>query len=133
ALLNLSESEFENNVLLNSSTLHGNTFVYGTSQALLNKLNELYPKINLSHSGRIFLDSIQFSNQPEIHLNLYKHNLEVVITNEKGILFYNLFEIQTDEDILFYTLFALEQLGMDTNKTELKCYGQLLAETEIYQ
>lgn len=132
-LLNLSEAEFENNAIFTSKTLHGSTFVYGTSQLILDKLNELYSKINFSHSGRIFLDSIVFSRQAELHLNLFPNHLEAVITGEKGILFYNLFEIQSDEDILFYTLFALEQLELDANKVELKCYGRLLAGTNVYQ
>src|SRR5690606_35706916 len=50
-LLNLSEAEFENNVLLASPTRHANSFIYGTSQLLLDKLNELYPKLTLFHSG----------------------------------------------------------------------------------
>lgn len=132
-LLNLSEAEFENNVLLASSTGHASSFVYGTSQLLLDKLSELYPQVSMQHSGRVFLDSVQYSKRPELHLNLCENNLEALVTGEKGVLFYNLFEIQSDEDILFYTLFALEQLGSDTNKIELKCYGQLLAGTEIYQ
>lgn len=132
-LLNLSEAEFENNAILTSPTNHENTFVYGISQLVLDKLNELYGKINFHHSGQVFLNSILFSKQAELHLNLYQHQLEAVITSEKGILFYNLFEIQSDEDILFYTLFALEQLHLDANKVELKCYGRLLPKTNVYQ
>lgn len=132
-LLNLSETEFENNAILTSPTNHETKFVYGTSQLVLDKLNELYSKINFHHSGKVFLDSIQFSKQNELHLNLYQNQLEAVVTSEKGILFYNLFEIQSDEDILFYTLFALEQLDLDANKVELKCYGKLLPNTSIYQ
>lgn len=132
-LLNFSEAEFENNAILESPAKYGNTIVYGTSQCVLDKLNELFSKIQVSHSGRIFLDSILYSKQPELHLNLYKHNLEAVVTNEKGIVFYNLFDAQTDEDVLFYSLFILEQLGLDTNKIELKCYGELLPHTEVYQ
>ncbi len=132
-LLNLSEAEFENNAILTSPTRYGNAFVYGTSQLLLDKLNELYQKINFHHSGQVFLDSMNFSKQAELHLNLYHHNLEAVVTGEKGILFYNLFETQSDEDILFYSLFALEQLSLDANKIELKCYGELLPKTDIYQ
>lgn len=132
-LLNLSEAEFENNALLTSTTRHENTFVYGTSQLVLDKLNELYSNIKFHHSGKVFLDSLVFSKQNELHLNLYQQNLEAVVTSEKEILFYNLFEIQSDEDILFYTLFALEQLDLDANKIDLKCYGKLLPNTSIYQ
>lgn len=132
-LLNFSEAEFDDNAILVDKTKHGNSFVYGISQPLLDKLKELYPKINLFHSGKIFLDSISFSNQPELHLNLHERTLEAVVTSDKKVIFYNLFEVQTDEDILFYTLFILEQLELDANKVELKCYGKLLPSTSIYQ
>lgn len=132
-LLNLSEAEFENNVILTSPTIHESRFVYGISQLVLDKLNELYGKINFHHSGQVFLNSILFSKQAELHLNLYQDQLEAVITKDKGILFYNLFEIQSDEDVLFYTLFVLEQLDLDANKIELKCYGGLLPKTNVYQ
>jgi len=132
-LLNLSEAEFENNAILSVATKHGSNFVYGTSQILLDKLKELYGKINLHHSGQVFLDSIVFSKQAELHLNLYKKNLEVVATSEKGILFYNLFEAQSAEDILFYSLFVLEQLNFDANKVEMKSYGELQPASSAYQ
>lgn len=132
-LLNLSEAEFENNAILSNSTKHESQFVYGISQVLLDKLKDLYSNIHFHHSGQVFLDSIMFSKQAELHLNFYSHNLEAAVTNEKGIIFYNLFEAQSDEDILFYSLFVLEQLSLDANKIELKTYGELLPKTAVYQ
>jgi len=132
-LLNLSEAEFENNAILTSPTRFGNTFVYGISQTLLDKLKEFYPSVSIHHSGQVFMDSIKFSKQPELHLNLCQNYLEVVVNQENRILFYNLFEVKSDEDILFYGLFVLEQLGLDANKIELKCYGQLLPGSNVYQ
>jgi len=132
-LLNFSEAEFEVNNILVTTTRFENAFVYGISQALLDKLNEFYGKVEGFHSGSIFLNSIPVSNDKVIHLNLYEHNLEIAVTGDSKIVFYNLFDTQTGEDILFYTLFALEQLNLDPNKAEVKCYGQLLAGTKVFQ
>jgi hypothetical protein len=132
-LLNFSESEFEQNILLESSTKYDASFLLGSSQSLINKLMELYKNVQIFHSGSVFLNSISSSQEPIIHLNLVHHNLEIAIVKTGQILYYNLFETQTGEDILFYTLFALEQIGMDTNKIELKTYGQLMANTKVFQ
>ena len=132
-LLNFSEAEFEVNRILQSRTHCENTFVYGTSQLLLDKLKNLYGKVECFHSGSVFLNSVKISNETIVHLNLYEHNLEIAVTADSGVVFYNLFEAQAGEDILFYTLFALEQLNLDAGKTELKTYGQLLPETKTYQ
>lgn len=132
-LLNFSEAEFDANNILRSNTRFESTFVYGTSQLLFEKLNEFYGKVRCFHSGSIFLDSIAVSNDPVIHLNLYEHNLEVAVMENSGVVFYNLFETQTGEDILFYTLFAMEQLNLYPNHSEIKCYGQLLPGTKVFQ
>lgn len=132
-LLNFSEAEFEENVLLESATAFESSFIYGTSQKVVSKLQDLFGEVNLSHSGSIFLNSIEKSDDRSIHLNLIQNNLEIAVFNSTKIQFYNLFETPSDEDILFFTLFALEQVGLDANKLTLKTYGQLLPETKVFQ
>lgn len=132
-LLNFSEAEFEVSQLLRSSTQYESTFVFGISQALKDKLSELYKKVEFTHSGKVFLDSISISKNPELHLNWFETQLEIVISKENSIVFYNLFDVQSDEDVLFFTLFAAEQLQLDLNQIDVKCYGQLLPVKSIYQ
>ena len=132
-LLNFSEAEFEDNLLLQSETDFESSFVYGTSQKLMAKLNELYAKVNVSHSGKVFLNSIEKSDSVTVHLNLNQSNFEIAVLNSTQIQFYNLFETPTDEDVLFFSLFAIEQLALDPNKVTVKTYGQLLPETKVFQ
>lgn len=133
SLLNFSESEFEENVLLESPTKSNASFLFGGSQLLINKLNELYSKVEIYHSGSVLINSISLSSSTIVHVNLVHQNLEILVMNGDQIGYYNLFETLTGEDILFYTLFAIEQIGLDTNKVELKTYGQLLANTKVFQ
>jgi len=132
-LLNFSEAEFEDNLLLQSKTDFESSFVYGTSQKLMAKLNDLYSKVKASHSGKVFLNSLEKSESEMVHLNLNHTNFEIAVLNATGIQFYNLFETPTDEDILFFSLFAMEQLALDPNKVSVKTYGQLLPETKVFQ
>lgn len=132
-LLNFSEAEFEDNQILKSFTAKDSCFVYGTSSALIQKLKELYGNPVFTHSGQVLMDSVDKTEGPTVHLNLIHHQLEILVTAGQGIRYYNLFETPTGEDILFFTLFAMEQLGLDTNKVELKCYGELLPNTKVFQ
>src|SRR5690606_12114380 len=59
--------------------------------------------------------------------------LEIAVSENGKMIYYNLFETLTGEDILFYTLFVFQQLGLDTNRIELLCYGQLLPNTKVFQ
>lgn len=132
-LLNFAEAEFDDNILLKSETVFDAAIFYGTSRKLIEKLKELYSSVIFCHSGQIFLDSLQTEKDEKLHLNLNHHNLEIAVTNSDKLIFYNLFDTPTGEDILFYTLFAMEQLGLDSNKIEIKTYGELLANTKVYQ
>lgn len=132
-LLNFSEADFENNTLFDCSTQFNNSMVYGISSLLLAQLEKQYESISICHSGKIFLDSIDLREEETVHLNLNHHQLEIAVTSTNDLVLYNIFETVTGEDILFYTLFALEQLKLDPNKVMLKCYGELLPQTKVFQ
>lgn len=132
-LLNFSEAEFDNNILKSSETEGGAVIVYGISNLIENKLKTLYTDISFYHSAKIFIDAVRNSVETQVHLNLIHHKLEVIATDSTGLIFYNLFDTPSGEDILFYTLFAMEQLELDTNKTEIKTYGELQTDTKVFQ
>lgn len=132
-LLNFSEAEFENNVLLTSETNLGLNVVYGTSQLLVDRLKELYSEVNFFHSAQVFFNKIEPSKEEVLHLNLNSKSLEIAVFKGEKLLFYNLFEAMVDEDVLFYTLFTLEQLNLSANEILVKTYGKLLPKTKVYQ
>lgn len=133
SLLILSEAEFEENILLRSETQFESSFVYGTSQKLIDLVKKQYANVVLSHSGSLFLNHLEKSEQATLHLNLIQNQLEIVAINQGKLVFYNLFDTPTTEDILFFTLFTLEQLNWNSNKIQLKTYGHLLPETSGFQ
>ena len=132
-LLNFSEAEFEDNQLMMSNLVSGNSFVYGTSSKLIETLKKQFGQTEFFHSGHVFLSSITHSQDSVVHLNLNHHNLEIAVTGKSTVQFYNLFETPTGEDILFFTLFVMEQLELDSNKVEVKTYGELLPHTKVFQ
>lgn len=133
AMLNFSETEFEDSSLLKDNPVYGSHFVFGISGPLKEKLENLFPNLFICHSGKVFLENLNPEGEKKIHLNLIEHSLEIAVTEENQLMFYNLFETKTGEDILFYTLFAVEQLGLDPNKIDMRTYGELLPITKVYQ
>src|SRR5690625_6203472 len=66
-LLNFSEAEFENNALLSGDTNLGLNVVFGTSQLLIDKLNELYKEVNFYHSARSEEHTSEITDQEVLH------------------------------------------------------------------
>ncbi|HUH34884.1 MAG TPA: DUF3822 family protein [Moheibacter sp.] len=133
-LLNFSEATFENNALLKSETINGALkIVYGTSQLLIDGLKKLHQQVNFYPAAQVFYAHLVYLDKDCIHLNWQHQHLEIMVTQDKQLIFYNVFETASDEDVLFYTLFALEQLGLKANQIQLNTYGALLPETRVFQ
>lgn len=131
-LLSFSESEFDRNLAFESPTELDCSFVYGAPEGLVEFLRKQYGRVCLTHSGQIFLDTIEKTDRALVHLNLNNHNIEIAVTEDRKLKFYNLFETPKGEDILFYTLFAMEQLGLDTNAVPVRCYGGLISKNKVF-
>jgi len=132
-LLDFSEGEFENNILLQSETRFGCNFVYGTSLLLTEKLSELYRNVNFYHSGTVFLNAVETEKEKTLYLNLNYNQLEIFVAADADVIFYNLIETPTVEDVLFFTLFTAEQLNLDLNQISVNCYGELMPDNQAFQ
>ena len=56
----------------------------------------------------------------------------MAIANQK-LLLYNTFEYQTKEDFIYYLLFTAEQLQLNPEIFQLKLFGKISKENELYQ
>lgn len=53
------------------------------------------------------------------------NELDLVILQNKKLLFYNNFAYNTPEDFLYYLLFTLEQLHFDPNQIKVRLFGDI--------
>ena len=57
--------------------------------------------------------------------------MELCAKNEKGLLFYNIFNPQSDEDVLYYLLFALEQFSLNPQHLKLALAAEVEANSAL--
>ncbi len=106
----LSEQEIFKQTLSNDST-----FIFSIPQLLTQGIERLFNTVRFYHAG---IAAIQFQAKlvsPSLYLILIVHEggMELTVKENNQLLFYNYFEVQSNEDILYYTLYTAEQLNLD--------------------
>ena len=69
--------------------------------------------------------------KPYAWVNLQKNKMQIAITNDKRLQFYNQFEIHSTYDYLYYLLFSLEQLNISSEEIETHLFGMSASENEL--
>lgn len=70
-----------------------------------------YPRIVIQHEGTHFLRGI-FSSQTfktAVHTILHDQHATLIIVKHNKLLFYNTFEVSSEDDVLYYLSFSLQQ------------------------
>lgn len=111
--------------------------IYGIEATIFQLLRELYPKANFYHNSTALVCAFRQlalqETQPSIYLNVYPHQFQATVFNQKKLLFYNTFSYQTSKDFIYFVLLIFDQLKLDVEKTSLHIAGQLLEDSEIYR
>ncbi len=111
------------------------TAVYVPFVNLNNYFFDLFGSFEYHHSSAIFVNKIlerstSLTNALFCNVNISSFELLYVKNGELNL--FNSFEFKTKEDFMYYILFSIEQLGLDTNTIELKLFGDIKLEDEIY-
>ena len=59
--------------------------------------------------------------------------LNITIFKDEKLVFSNAFLFNTKEDVLYYILFTFEQLKISTDSVEVKLYGHVVKNEELYK
>ncbi|WP_435625231.1 DUF3822 family protein [Flagellimonas sp.] len=102
-----------------------------------NYVFDLFGEFTFKHNGSVLVSSLldyaSSSTGSYCYVQIAEREMELVVVSEKKLLFYNYFEYNTKEDFLYYLLFSLEQLGLDREQVQLRLFGQIEAEDELFQ
>ncbi|TXD64661.1 DUF3822 family protein [Polaribacter glomeratus] len=72
-------------------------------------------------------------NEKTMFVNVSKNSFDIVVLENKKIIFLNSFLYQTKEDFIYYILFTVEQIQLDTAIFKLFFMGDIQTESEIYK
>ncbi len=111
------------------------TAVYVPFVNLNNYFFDLFGSFEYHHSSAIFVNKIlerSTSLTNALFCNVKISSFELLYVKNGELNLFNSFEFNTKEDFMYYILFSIEQLGLDTNTIELKLFGDIKLEDEIY-
>ncbi len=102
--------------------LPGINIVAGFDAEWLNAIERHFPNAQIKHCAAVTLSLFENHHslsKADMFLLLNGSDMELCARNEKGLLFYNIFKPQSDEDVLYYLLFAIEQFELKPEQLKL--------------
>ena len=110
--------------------------VYAIDTNLLTCVQELFPSALLLHTFTPLLEmlSSNFKNVSgkNVIIHLQQAHFEMIVLEEKKLIFANIFSYQTSEDFLYFTLFVCEQLKLNPENLDLLLLGEVEKNSAIY-
>lgn len=103
-----------------------------------NYLYDLYGEFEFKHHGTVLIETL-LQNNPNAnakdaicYVYLSKNEMDIVVIQNKNLIFFNNFSYQTKEDYIYFLLFSLEQLKLETESTTVKLFGAVEEGDEIH-
>ena len=111
--------------------------VYVPFTNINNYLFDLFGEFEYKHSGTVLismlLNQVKVATEPVCYIQVSEKEMEVVIISDKKLLLYNQFDYKSKEDFLYFLLFTLEQLKLDTEKVQLKLFGNIEEDDPLFE
>lgn len=110
--------------------------VYVPYVAFNNYFLDVFGSFTFQHINTCLVQHF-FSKSTASQTNFFVHvganHFEIVVFNDKNLLFFNSFEYQTKEDFIYYILFVFEQLQLSTLTQNVTFYGNISINSDLYQ
>ncbi len=101
-----------------------------------NYIFQHFGEFEYKHYTSVFIDKLIKSNTSlvkKMFVQVSKNHLDILVLENKQLLFSNSFAFYTQEDFIYYILFTAEQLKLDTEKFVLTFLGDIKKDSEIYK
>ena len=80
-----------------------------------------------------FLNKSANNGTKEFFVHVAENHFEIVIVENKKLLFFNSYDYQTSEDFIYYILFVFEQLHLNPQEQLVQLVGKIDENSELYQ
>jgi hypothetical protein len=95
-----------------------------------------YGAFTYKHFATVLLENIfqlsENSQEATVYVHVQKEQFEIIVIQQKKLIFYNSFEYTSSEDFIYYLLFTMEQLSLNTNELQLYFLGDITKEDSLY-
>ena len=84
--------------------------------------------INFFHQATPFIDSIISIDNPGGKLagiNFNEGHFDIIVTDNKKLIYHNNFRYRSDEDLLYFVLFVFDKMGLDQETTPVLLSGDI--------
>lgn len=102
-----------------------------------NLLLDVFPSFDYKHKSSVLVEKLLDLSKNDDDKQMFVHfedkSFEIIVIQNRKLLFYNSFDFLTHEDFAYYLLFTVEQLGMNPEFFTLKLLGNIAKEGEIYK
>ncbi|MCE3227782.1 MAG: hypothetical protein K0S32_2333 [Bacteroidetes bacterium] len=109
-------------------------FCYSIENDLVPFLEKQFKNATVRHAGAVNINLL-FSNNSlkscNLFLNFNKGVFELAAKENNKLLYYNVFNYETNEDVLYYLLFMMEQYELNPLTCKLSVAGQIEADGEL--
>lgn len=101
-----------------------------------NYIYDLFGEFTYKHSSSIITASLLNNNSgKDVTCYVYasENQMDITVISKKKLLLFNSFEYTSTEDFLYYLLFTCEQLNLDNDTLQLRLFGDIEEESDIYK
>lgn len=102
-----------------------------------NILLDYFSDFEYKHASGILVERLLDLSKNDDDKQMFVHfedkSIQIVVVQNRKLLFYNSFEFTTKEDFAYYLLFTIEQLGMNPEFLTLKMLGHISDEGELFK
>jgi hypothetical protein len=101
-----------------------------------NYLFQNFGEFEYQHHSTVLLEKLlklAGSDQKKMYVNVSKRSFDIVVLENKKLIFSNIFSYETKEDFIYYILFTAEQIKLDTAVFNLYFLGEINIDSEIYK
>jgi hypothetical protein len=102
-----------------------------------NYIYDLFGDFEFKHHSTVLIESLlgksSSGSEPLCYAHATPEELDLIILQNKKLVFFNTFSYHTPEDFLYYLLFTMEQLQLDPNEVKLRLFGAVEEGDPVYE
>jgi len=110
--------------------------IYATNQDIVKQLQAYFPKAKFSHALSALLLGYRAVTEHQanrqICINIRELNVQMMLFENKELLFSNTFKYQSSKDFIYYVMLLYDQFKLNPEIDPIHISGQIVEDSEIY-